>query len=852
MQPAWLTGLRGLAILAIMLSRVATATEAPLRITVVAEGRSAYSIVVPDDAKAALINPAAQLLENTIAESAGARLPVVKESSLHKGVPAIYLGKSRAARKAGLPVDQVTGWGYLNAVVGQDIFLVGEDADVAIKRTGPRDSARTFSHSGTLKAVTAFLESQAGVRFLLPGDKGLHVPKLASLVVDARMKTAWKPLFEYVIGRSARDPYYGVANNYFGATPVLYTYGGHSYYDAVPAKVYGPTHPEYFALLGGVRTTKGNHLCISNPEVRQIMLREMESRLDAGYQWVELAQTDGYRACECQACKAIHPDPGERLWIFHRQLAEEMLKRRPGKKVMLLSYTPTHVPPKSFREFPENVVIQLSRYDAADFEQWAPYRVAKSVYIYNWGFFQVGGVTVFRTPAFVVEQVRRFLANDVRGIYLCGGLDGASNGCWGLEGPNYYAFGKAMGDPNVDPAALLREYVEASFGEAALPMQAFFTAIYNRLQLYSDLPRTARPFQSREDFWCHFFPPKLLEDLGTHLDRAKAMAAGQKAKARLDLVEREFQYLKATAPVYQLYRAYRFAPSPASLDLLASAVKARQATIDGLYPDGKPMTVPGLRAPLSGAPKSAVESNGRILEAPFNWDFALLRRKAVLPGTVKNRIVVPRIAPITLDGKLDEPQWQTAQFAELSEIGMGVLNNASRFKAAYDDRFFYLALVCELGDWKAIDELTPAGREGTPYWQESIDLMIDPTGLRDRHCHMIFNPLPDSYFDRRIGFIDDPLHPLYGQWDKDWNGKWEYAAVIDRPNKRWTAEVRIPYADLEVPAPRPGTIWTMNVGRTERSAPKAGKERPRYSLWSPNLQAQDFHDRSTFGEVLFQ
>ena len=117
---------------------------------------------------------------------------------------------------------------------------------------------------------------------------------------------------------------------------------------------------------------------------------------------------------------------------------------------------------------------------------------------------------------------------------------------------------------------------------------------------------------------------------------------------------------------------------------------------------------------------------------------------------------------------------------------------------------------------------------------------------------MIFNPIPESCFQRRIGFIEDPLDPRFGQWDKEWKGKWQYATVIDRAHKRWTAEMRIPYTDLEVPAPQPGTIWTLNVGRTERNPPKVSHEQPRYSLWSPNLQAQDFHDRSAFGEVVFQ
>ena len=48
-----------------------------------------------------------------------------------------------------------------------------------------------------------------------------------------------------------------------------------------------------------------NHLCISNPEVQELMLKEMEKQFDLGYDWVQLSQTDGYRECECPKCKAL-------------------------------------------------------------------------------------------------------------------------------------------------------------------------------------------------------------------------------------------------------------------------------------------------------------------------------------------------------------------------------------------------------------------------------------------------------------------------------------------------------------------------------------------------------------------
>ena len=823
---------------------------AAARLTVASGGKSPYAIVVPDDADQGRIAKAVKLLQDTVSKATGVKLPVVKESALKPGTPAIYLGESKAARRAGLPVDEVTGWSYLNRAVGNDIFLVGADGEDPVKGRG------IVEHLGTLKAVISFLEDQAGCRFFMPGEYGKYVPKLERLTVDAAMSKSWGPRFDYVIGRAPRDRDFAVSLNLFARSPVLYTYGGHSYYTAVPAKKYGKTNPEYFALIGGKRTPKGPHLCIANPDVQELMLKEMEKRLDDGFQWVELAQTDGYQPCYCPQCAAIHPDPGERTWIVHRKLAEEMRKRRPGKKVMILSYGKTVPPPKTFKTFPDNVVIQMCSYTPNAFKAWAPFNVDKSVYVYNWGQYHSPGYAPKRTPRYAVEQVRMFLKNRVRGIYICGGYKGGQ-GSYGLEGPSYYAYGKALGDPDRDPDDLLDEYVDAAFGEAAVPMRAFFTAMHDRLEMYSvfhrpntpvvDIPT---PFRTQEEFFCYFFPAKLVNDMSRDLKRAKAMAADDRVKANLQLVEIEFAYVKNLATVFQLYRTYRMDPNRQALDLLGAKVAERKQMLDALFPDGKPLLIKGLVPPFMGAPRKQVEVNGRGIGAPLNWDFAFLREKGVLPGVGSKSVQVPRVRGITLDGKLDEPGWTKPKFEEMTEIGMGAQKNATRLKVLYDDRHIYFGFVCEFDRDENLDCLRSLGRDGAAYYQECVEVMLDPYGKREKHYQFVLNPVPNSTYDAQNAFITDPVHPLYGRRDSSWNGKWDYAAVIDKKLKRWTAELRIPFTTLEVDPPRPGTIWTMNVGRTEYAT--GYRHGPTYSIWSPNLEARSYHDRSTFGDVTFK
>jgi hypothetical protein len=95
---------------------------------------------------------------------------------------------------------------------------------------------------------------------------------------------------------------------------------------------------------------------------------------------------------------------------------------------------------------------------------------------------------------------------------------------------------------------------------------------------------------------------------------------------------------------------------------------------------------------------------------------------------------------------------------------------------------------------------------------------------------------------------------MYQEFEWDWNGDREYAAHVDRADLSWTAELRIPFATLAVQPPRPGDVWTMNIGRNqygEKEARDKGGLVACY-LWSPNIESRTFHDVSAFGELVFR
>lgn len=824
-------------------------------IAIIADGKSDYVIVVPDGLdERNRIDQAATLLQRTLKDAAGVSLPILKEAEAKIGTPAIYLGATKAAQKAGISFNELKEWTFTKQVRDKNVFLAGDDSSLGIKERPECE------YLGTLKAVTSFLEDEAGVRFLLPGPNGSDVPKFKNLEVDAKLLVTRKANFNYVIGRRPGDQAYAIANNFFRGFGVK-SYGGHSYYSAVPEKTYGTTHPEYFAVIGGVRTPAGNHLCISNPEVQELMIKEMALQFDQGYVWVELAQTDGYQPCACEKCKAIHPDPSERLWILHKQLAGKIKKLYPGRKVMIISYGPTGSPPKTFKKFPDNVVIQMCGYSPEAFDRWQPYEVEKTVYLYNWGEYHSLGFAPTRTPEYAAEQIRRFAQNKVRGIYM--------DGCFellGLEGPVYYVYGKMMGDPTLNYDDVLNDYYRAAFGNARVPMKAFFKALYDRLESYSVGSAIAQPnfhmekrinvFKTPEDAYTYVFPAWLLADMEKNLERAKTMTDDPRVQARLRRVELEFRYVKNLASVFHFYRAYRLKPDWTTFDLLAGEIEKRNQMIDSWYDEkGNFKIVDGWPSFFGGAKKNMLKVNGYLqamLSSPFNWDTKTLREKKVLPGVGSKTMTIKQVAGVVLDGSLNEPFWQDIKAEELNEIGMGPVVNRALFKAAYDETGLYFGFECAVEDVAKLN-ITPFGHDGHIDGDECLEIFIDPYGQREKYYHFMFNPVTNSYYDAQAGFIQDPYHPLYATWDSSWNGPWEYVARIDPVNKRWTAEARIPFATLGVAKPGKGTIWTLNIGREEYPSDKTAKKRiMELLLWSPNLEERSFHSKAALGSLVFE
>ena len=190
----------------------------------------------------------------------------------------------------------------------------------------------------------------------------------------------------------------------------------------------------------------------------------------------------------------------------------------------------------------------------------------------------------------------------------------------------------------------------------------------------------------------------------------------------------------------------------------------------------------------------------------------------------------PRLrTPPTIDGALADPCWRAAAvvsgFTRYNKPQL--LEVQTAFRCAYDDRCLYFAVRADEPNAK---QLTPthAGRDSSGCFRgETIELFLDP-----RHDHVHYYQfavnLAGSFYDSR-------------RTEASWNSASRLKTRLGAD--AWTLEIAIPWADLGVKAPKPGTIVGFNVCRDRY----AGGVRE-WSNWSQTKA--NFHDPARFAHLV--
>jgi hypothetical protein len=419
---------------------------------------------------------------------------------------------------------------------------LGEQGFV-LRTAGPHLLIAGTPEAGTLYGVHRFLEEYLGVRWLAPGvTKTPHVTDLVIPPVDKLIRPAF--LYRNVsYAWPGRDPNFlarlgdnaggGRADNPQGTQ---YAFDGtcHTYFTYVSPDEFFSTHPEYFSEIGGVRIREETQLCLSNPEVLDIVTRRMLERMNAhpGVRQHNFSQMDYYNSCQCAQCRRINDEfgtPGGTQYWFVNRLAERTSRVYPDKLVSTLAYIYTEEPPKHVKMHPQVAVWLCHMFPCcdshpivscplnADYQRraiaWS--RIASHLYAWHYIVDFAHYFNPFPNFRAMAADMKFYQQIGVEGLFLQGMSHEGGGGEFSLLRP-YYGM-KLLWNPDGDPDARVREFLGGYYGAAVTPIWDYIQLLHDKVEKENiHMHLYTNPAQG-------YLPDSLLRRAGECFDQAEAL-----------------------------------------------------------------------------------------------------------------------------------------------------------------------------------------------------------------------------------------------------------------------------------------------------------------------------------------
>src|SRR5438876_10672439 len=145
-------------------------------------------------------------------------------------------------------------------------------------------------------------------------------------------------------------------------------------------------------------------------------------------------------------------------------------------------------------------------------------------------------------------------------------------------------------------------------------------------------------------------------------------------------------------------------------------------------------------------------------------------------------------APVTLDGRLDEPFWAAADsidgFRQREPLEGSPATERTVVKVAHDADAVYIVVRCYDSNMRSL-RASQLRRDADLSSDDNVQLLID--SFDDRRSAFVLGTNPNgAMWDAQFSGVDD--------LNDNWNGVWEVA--VSRDGEGWTAEFRVPLLAL--------------------------------------------------------
>ncbi|WMJ24066.1 DUF4838 domain-containing protein [Paludicola sp. MB14-C6] len=425
------------------------------------------------------------------------------------------------------------------------------------------------SEQGFVYAVYDFLERIVGCRYYTKTEE--YVPSDVNLTIFFE-KYAFEPILQY-----REDFYKGFEDEIFCEKHKMspaskhngWGFWCHSFETLVNPKEYFNEHPEYFSLYEGQRVGTNAQLCLSNPDVYRILVenlrKHMEQNPDALY-W-SVSQNDNNAYCQCEECRKMNEydeSPMGSVLHFVNKVAAEF----PDKIISTLAYWYTRTPPKHTRPA-NNVHIMLCNIEAnrglpiekdtksidSKNELLAWKKICKNVFLWDYCIQFRNLVSPFPNLRVIPQNIRFFVENNVRSLFS------QANREYGGEFSELrgYLLAKMMWDPYCDAEAVIQEFVDGYYKQAAPYIIDYINAMHDALEQNGG---ELSIFGSPSDYEETFLTPELFETYENYFDCAENAVSND--------LETLFRVKTVRLPLYYAGICLKYGSRQKQLDMIAA------------------------------------------------------------------------------------------------------------------------------------------------------------------------------------------------------------------------------------------------------------------------------------------
>ena len=518
-------------------------------------GHPKAKIVVGGSAQAI---EAANILQATIKSISGAELPIIPDNQGISGAH-IYVGRGNSVESFGIEIpkgitSQMNEEGFTIQNVNESLVIAGNE---------------DWHYRGTIYAVFDFLE-MIGCRWFFPGQYGQFIPEMDTISIPPinkierpsfRMRniwySGWMPVTNEDSVELTRWLDCNKANRLLISLP-----GDGTITRLAPPDQYFDTHPHIYAVNSeGERSP--DMLCLSHPDTIEIAAETIRSAFNQNPTMFTFgfAPPDGMPMCHCTQCQQrLHGINAKHLgraslsdgWFFFvNEVAKKMQMEFPDRWLLTNGYANRMYPPEGIVDFAENIGIQFAFLQSCTLHRigdpkcWQRQDCEKllkrwadlcPVFIYDYD----PGVDLQNLPCSTLHNLKHdmplFKNLNVWGFWTEG------QNTWMRTHLNYYVRTKLMWNSSLDVDAIVHDYCQKFYGEAADWIEKYIWDLEDAVE-NTDLH--VQWGNKHHIPWEIIFTDSLIDTLQEHLDHAQHRISEPTNQLHVDVLQEYHHYLIA-------------------------------------------------------------------------------------------------------------------------------------------------------------------------------------------------------------------------------------------------------------------------------------------------------------------